>query len=274
MASTTNKSAVLTEWKKAYAQAVIEHLKPKGNILEIGFGHGFGAEMISKSNPKTHVIIESNLQIYENAKQWAAAHPSVKLVQGSWQTQLTSLGKFDAIYFHDYPQVEQDMLLMNFLSPENGRQTTEDAKKLIDQLESEISKVKVQFTNKDIEDFFKRASPSHSEQLPTFFKKLKENGNITEKQYQDYIKHIEKSDKKRGYQDVLLECLEICLKNNMNKGSRFSAFLNYPTSKYDDSQFFDRIITRSDIDYKEDQIAIKTSDRTREAIIMIVEKTS
>ena len=34
---------VMMEWEKPYMEACIDELKPKGNVLEIGFGMGYYA---------------------------------------------------------------------------------------------------------------------------------------------------------------------------------------------------------------------------------------
>ena len=68
-------------------------------------------------------------------------------------------------------------------------------------------------------------------ELPNFFKKLKEHGYITEKQYSQVMQkyHLEKEGLKdksalQKPEDTTFEFLDACLKQHMRKGSRFSSF--------------------------------------------------
>ncbi|MBA3284893.1 MAG: hypothetical protein H0U27_07520, partial [Nitrosopumilus sp.] len=120
-------------------------------------------------------------------------------------------------------------------------------------------------------------------ELPRFFTKLKDNGNITEEQFNLASKkykfsELEKQASEQGKssekKDGMLLFLEEALKNHMNKGARFSAFLNNQISKYEDTHFHDQIIANPQISYNEISVPIKASDKTREGLVMIVEKSS
>lgn len=284
------KLKTLFEWKRLYIEALIAALNPKGETLEIGFDLGFGAESIQKRHPKKHTIIESDPEIFDHAKQWANGRPNVAVLKGRWQDLLPNLGKFEAIFFNDYSHREQDLSLLNFLFPEDYRKKLAEAKKFISSFDDQIAELHLKFSNKDIEAFYQKMGKSNLKELPLFFKKLKENGNISNEQYETYMKKYklqsgagaakspegqvqkQSANKPPAKSDMLI-CLEECLKNHMAVGSRFSCFLNTPSSLYEDAQFFDAIITDPNIDYKEDTVTLKMSDKPRDALIVRVEKT-
>jgi hypothetical protein len=276
----TSREDIACEWKQKYTEALIDALKPSGNTLEIGFGKGFGAEAIQKHHPKALTIIEADQEVFEKAKKWGANRPNTTIIKGEWKEVLPKLNKFDAIFFNDYAHDEQEISIINFLFPEDARKSLEEAKKLIGMLEEQMVQSKSQFSDKEIEDFYKKVGQFYKYKLPFFFKRLKENGNITDSQYKNCVKKYQLDSQETGRKSPLsltdksemLECLELCLKNHMVGKSRFSCFLNNQISKYEDSDFFDRIITNPDIDYKESSISIKLADKPRDALIMIVEK--
>ena len=281
--SNEDQLKILLEWRKLYAEALIDALKPTENVLQIGFCHGFAAECIQKHHPKTHIIIEANPEVVEKATTWVNGRKNIKVIQGKWEDVLATIGSFETIFFHDYPSPDHDISIMNFLFPEHTLKASNEAKKLLSFLEEQMSKLTVKFTDQDIEDFYQKIGRSNPNEMPAFFKKLKDNKNISDIQYEKYKKYFDAKQHEQLMEpnpkeiikkaDNMLEFLEECLKNHMMKGSRFSAFLNSQKSKYEDSQFFDNIITNTDIDFQENFISIKTSDKTREALVILVEKS-
>lgn len=95
---------VMMEWEKPYMKALIDNLNPIGNVLEIGFGLGYSASNIQKKNITSHTIIEPDNTTIKICRDWASQqqHP-VTIIQGTWQEQLSNLGKFDSIFFDDAP---------------------------------------------------------------------------------------------------------------------------------------------------------------------------
>lgn len=278
------KLDILLDWKKAYIEKIINELKPKGNVLEIGFGLGFGANAIQSFKPQSHTIIESNPTVFAEVQKWADKKPHIKLVQGTWEATLPKLGKFDAIFFNDYP-LESDIGIMNFLFPEDFIQTTKEAKSILSQLEKEMTSIKTHFSDEEIENFIKKVTKDHKEEVPAFFENLKKNGNISNEQLDKFLKkyHFEQKNEEiknkaaasapaSHVSDPMLKCLEECLTRHMDKGNRFAIFLNGQVSKFEDAQFFEKIITNPDVEYKENSVSIKTNDKPRTGIIAIVEK--
>jgi hypothetical protein len=103
-----NNYQVMMEWEKPYMKSLIKNLKPKGDVLEIGFGLGYSANEIQKNKIKSHTIIESDLNVIKNLKMWAKKQKhKVIIVEGRWQNELNKLGKFDSIFFDDAPSKEE-----------------------------------------------------------------------------------------------------------------------------------------------------------------------
>ena len=105
-----DKLQVMMCWEKPLMQKCIDELNPtNGNVLEIGFGMGYSATQIQKYNPKSHTIIEVDENVITKAKIDLGFHPTlgkyqnINWVHGTWQEKLNKLGKFDYIFFDDYP---------------------------------------------------------------------------------------------------------------------------------------------------------------------------
>jgi hypothetical protein len=93
---------VMMEWEKPYMKKLVQHVEPKGDVLEIGFGLGYSATEIQKYNIKSHTIIEPT-QI-EELETWSKKQKcKVNIVKGYWQEVLETLGTFDTIFFDDAP---------------------------------------------------------------------------------------------------------------------------------------------------------------------------
>jgi hypothetical protein len=95
---------VMMEWEKPYMKKLIQHLKPKGDVLEIGFGLGYSANEIQNYNIKSHTIIEPEESVIKELEIWSKKQKNkIKIVKGYWQNVLHTLGKFDSIFFDDAP---------------------------------------------------------------------------------------------------------------------------------------------------------------------------
>ena len=101
----STQGQIMMEWEKPYMEASIDFLKPKGRVLEVGFGCGYSASQIMKYKPKSYTIIECDPIVIEKANIWRENYPDVKIhiVKGVWQEKLHILGSFDEIYFDDFP---------------------------------------------------------------------------------------------------------------------------------------------------------------------------
>ncbi|KDO20038.1 hypothetical protein SPRG_14186, partial [Saprolegnia parasitica CBS 223.65] len=103
---------VMMAWERDYMEQCVERLAitPASDVLEIGFGLGYSATKIMTYSPKTYTIIECDPVVIARIKAWAHSYSNVRIVQGTWQTQLPALPAFDCIFFDDYPlpQNERD----------------------------------------------------------------------------------------------------------------------------------------------------------------------
>lgn len=274
---------VMLQWKKLYIEALIDELHPFGDVLEVGFGHSYAADRIQTFKPKSHTIIENDPQLIKEARAWAKKHTNITVVEGTWQTKLTTLGTFDAIFFNDYP-IDTDLGMMNRTNPEEVAHTSSQAKELLSDYEKQISQMKMHYSDQEIEEFFQKTGQYNMDELPNFFSKLKERGFINDKQYNEVVKKyrlgkvIPQKDNIK-LPDNTFEFLDECLKSHMRKGSRFSSFSKDITSKYEDTRFFENIITNPFVDYNEKLIPIKVPKFSEhfkfdEALVMVVEKFS
>lgn len=281
-----NQLKIMLEWKRLYTEILIENLKPLGDVLEVGFGSGVAANCLQSYKPKKHTIIESNPQVYEEAKKWAQQNPNIVILQGRWEDALAKLGEFDVIFYNECSE-QYDAALINFLFPQDTTLTTSKAKDLLGALEKQMSQLKVNFSDQQIEDFYQQVGQFNLSELPKFLINLKDNGNISEAQYVKSVKKykidaikieqashadsLSMQSDKVSKPNEMLRFLEECLKGHLKKGGRFSCFLEMQTSLYEDTQFFENIITNPYVDYKETFMPIKMSDKTRNALVMTVE---
>lgn len=282
--SVEDKLKILTEWKKLYTEALINAMHPAGDVLQVGFGTDFAAEQIQKHHPKTHTIIESNPEAAEAAKKWASTKQNVNIIKDQWSHALPKLKTFDAVLFNEYP-LEYEIAILNYLFPEDTFKTSKEVKKLISSVEEHLSRLNLQFTDRDIEEFYHDIGQYHLNEMPAFFEKLKEHGNITKAQYDhaakkhhfDNLKKQAKEQKGQGSPEEqaatnMLSFLGECLKRHMNNNATFISFLDSQTSKYDNSKYYDNIISNPHIDYKETKVQIKTHDHPREGLIALIKK--
>ena len=101
----SNGEQVMMEWEKPYMEACIDFLKPKGDVLEIGFGMGYSATQIQKHKPKSYTILECDPVVIEKCKEWAKQYDNVTIIEARWQEVITTkrLGKYDEVFFDDFP---------------------------------------------------------------------------------------------------------------------------------------------------------------------------
>ena len=102
---THNNQQIMMEWEKPYMEECINVLKPKGDVLEIGFGCGYSATQIMKYCPKSYTIIECDDLVLEKLKEWCKNYPNIpiKIIKGRWENEIHKLGKFDEIFMDDFP---------------------------------------------------------------------------------------------------------------------------------------------------------------------------
>ena len=96
---------VMMEWEKPYMEACIDFLKPKGNVLEIGFGMGYSATAIQKYKPKSYTIVECDPTVIKKCKKWSKNYDNVTIIEAKWQELICTnrLGIYDEVFFDDFP---------------------------------------------------------------------------------------------------------------------------------------------------------------------------
>lgn len=271
----------IREWKKSYLEALVDKLQPFGDVLQIGFDLGFAAERIQSFRPKNHTIIEADAKIAEEAKKWASKHSNVTIIQNDWKKALSKLGTFDAIFFDDYA-LDDEMELMKRVSPDVLSQTSSQVKDLLKTLEEQLSKTKANFSDQEIAEFLKKVDKKYLQKLPRFFKKLKEKKHITEEQYKNTVKKYHLAEEQtelqpKGFaQSTVLEFLEKGLKH-LRKGGRFSCVFSDLTSKYEDSAFFEKIITNPELEFQEQLVTFNVPNFSKyykadAGLITLIEK--
>lgn len=274
----SHKIEALNEWKKLYEKELIDHLKPTGNVLQIGFEAGDAAEYIQSFHPKSHTIIESDPTALAQAKVWASKHPQVKIEAGAWEKVLRHLGEFDAIFFNQISSFEQGDFLKRFF-PEIAKESSQEGKTLLEKLQRKFESIKKKFTDQEIEVFYQQVGQFNLKDLPVFFSNLKNNGNITQKQFEGLLKkfHSEKNVHlpvtSEDESSSLIHFVEACAKKHLSKGGRITAFFGHTTSNYQDLFFVDKIASNSSLSYHEKIVKIHVPDiEVKDALLVLIQK--
>jgi hypothetical protein len=100
---------VMMEWERAYMErcvAALDIRRGADRVLEVGFGLAYSAAHVQRFGPRRHTIIECDEEVLQRADAFATAHPSVRVVRGTWQAALPALGEFDCVFFDDFPLPE------------------------------------------------------------------------------------------------------------------------------------------------------------------------
>lgn len=287
---------VMMEWEKPYMEACIDALKPKGDVLEIGFGMGYSATQIQKYHPKSHTIIEIDPTVIEQAKLWAKKYPHVKIVEGAWQEKLGKLGQFDIIFFDDYSPLSQDDVKKLQQNVQQSNELADVSKNMHETLETAMQSLgDIKFSDEQLKDFAHevlkkyQVTPAY---VLKFVNNLQEWGNITNAQKNKFAKEFEKEVKKQGTAkeeqpdiqlskqllgDRFIAFAEACLDAHMKKGARLSAYMGSPESKQQHPEFQKRILSRKDIRYSEKTIHVDVPANCRyfsgdKALVIVLEK--
>jgi protein-L-isoaspartate O-methyltransferase len=97
---------VMMEWERDYMNACVDKLEPYGNVLELGFGLGYSASRIQEHKVASYTAIECDPSIYKKALAWGEQYDNVRIVHDRWQNVISSVGKFDCIFFDTFePEV-------------------------------------------------------------------------------------------------------------------------------------------------------------------------
>ena len=107
-----NSFQVMMEWEKPYMEACVDMLKPRGHVLEIGFGFGYSADQFQKYNIESHTIIECDPNVLERCREWAKDYDNVKIIKATWQEALEMdiLEVYDTVFIDDHKSVQVKLL--------------------------------------------------------------------------------------------------------------------------------------------------------------------
>lgn len=288
---------VMMEWEKPYMEACIETLKPTGDVLEIGFGLGYSATAIQKFHPKSHTIIECDANVLKKAKAWAKQYPNVTILEGTWQEILPTLGKFDSVFFDDYSPFSQEEIEQLKKDTENYQKLTNETDSLRDSITQLLQNFRnIKFSDEDLTKFtgHLKAKPNvNNQQVREFIENLEKQGNITKKQADSFLKTLPKESaakkstvdspetiewvNKKKLGDRFITFVEQCLDKHMRPKAHLSAYMDSPETKAKNVEFQKRILSRSDINYEEKTIAVKTAPNCTyfqgdKALVMLVIK--
>lgn len=73
------------------------------DVLEIGFGCGYSAACIQSYKPRSHTIVECSVAVLKRLHRWAEGKRGIVIIEGTWQDAMPLLGRFDALFFDDFP---------------------------------------------------------------------------------------------------------------------------------------------------------------------------
>jgi hypothetical protein len=289
---------VMMEWERPYMEACIETLKPKGDVLEIGFGLGYSANAIQKHKPKSHTIIESDPQVIAKAKEWAKSHPNTKILTGRWQELLPEIGFFDTIFFDDY-------MPLNPAEAKQVEQETQESTKMlqkIDSLKAQLSKALqrfegVKFSDADLKNFLTKVMKqpdTNIQDVISFADTMVKLGNITPQQKEAFLKELKPAQQGRqpsrpsldplanlNHKDILrdhlIDFIELCLNDHMKPGAKLSAYIGNPESKKKNKEFERKILSRKDVRYTEKEMPITVAPNCdyysgNKALIILIER--
>ncbi|NDD58662.1 MAG: class I SAM-dependent methyltransferase [Chlamydiae bacterium] len=289
-----DKFQVMMAWEKPYMEACIDALQPFGDVLEIGFGCGYSASHIQTYFPKSHTIIEFHPEVIKKANDWASHYPSVHLVEDTWQNALSSLGVFDAIFFDDYPLESEETLFRWKQEQESSASILQQGDLLLRKIHEMIPSLSgIKYAEEEVWAFLWQLQKKDPKEILFFINGLVSAEHIKATERSRLIERLFKAGfltnedvlnskdvppytfNKKG--DRLFMFLEKCLSSHMRRGSRFSCYLNNPTSKYQDKFWFEKIITNPFLDYEERIIHVEVPEHCdyyphQEALVITITK--
>jgi hypothetical protein len=252
--------------EREYTALAISALKPIGHVLEVGFGDGYAAEQIQRFTPLSHTIVAPCKDSASKARGWAKSFSGITVIEGAWETLLSDLGEFDAIFFNDPPlKIQLEGIRALAESGLDKNKIDQMVQKLQQQL---AAYAHVRFSKSDFDDFYATHGKDHISKIPTFLQQLKQNGQLSDETHRDICECYQLPQETYVGSDPLLDFLRICLDRHMKSGSRFAALTPLPISNYESPRFFDQIITNPYITYFEELIPLGSE----KVLVMTVEK--
>lgn len=260
----------MKELEKLYIQALVQHSKPNGDVLEIGFFKPSVLE-IRKFHPKSHTVIEADPQTAKKAKSLS----DLTLIENDWETAGNLLKDYDTIIINGYPFASSANSKLAITDLQFARGLLEEEKKIVKMVEETLPNLStIKYTDADLDVFLAEIGNGQAEDIVRFLQSLTQNGQISPIQYQDCLERHQLVKGKAAISsfwknpDSFLEFLSLYTQRMLRKGGRLFCYIDKNSSKYDDPEFFNQIITNPALKYEEKLIAVNSS----EAIIMMIQR--
>jgi guanidinoacetate N-methyltransferase len=102
---------VMQAWERPMMTRMAQGICTAGcSVLEIGFGMGISAQEIQAMRPRKHVIVESNPEIAELARNWSAGmEANIEIQESRWENVDFAGEVFDGVLFDAYPSDEEEV---------------------------------------------------------------------------------------------------------------------------------------------------------------------
>ncbi len=158
--------------------ALLRSTGSRGSILQIGFDTRVLAACIQAHQPARLTLIETDPLKAEEAIQWVKDHPTVTILQGTWQTLLPELGMFDLIVVSKECGAKT---LADFSSQDAVQASSllKKEKELRDWVEEKIPQLaEMRYSDCDLETFLQNIEPSQKKQAAYFLSQLKREGRF------------------------------------------------------------------------------------------------
>ena len=275
-------------WEEELMKECVGMLGPKGDVLEVGFGSGFGANEIQAVAPKSHTIVESHKGVADRARFWADGFKGTKIVEGPWQKNLASLGKYDAIFIDDYPLEQETGIISSPALPHSEVDRSKEAS-----LQSQVNEVaplaKMKISKTDIETMLAGAEAMEPEYLLNFLYEMRKTGVLNDAdlsyafekgiamgKFSKEVCETFKAEQLAGHDyNRLFTFMNECVKDHLNAGGVIVTYLDDPSFKKKNPELFK--IAGATVTEK--MVAVKRPEHnlffpTNQALILKVQKVA
>jgi len=253
-----------------FLKALIDYAKPKLTILEIGFSGSASTEYLHSKYPSNkHVIVEPHAEKVVEAKKLTKGIDNLEVIQADIKDIFPSLGKFDLILINGFPfEVEENM----FLTAEQLKQAQEVLKEIKDFRKEHQKELDViesyKYEDKDLEAFIEAIPKDKNLQIMRFLLQLQEKHQISSEQYNRLVAKYQ--FKTKEYRHPLLDFqndpssfitfVSESINNHLNAEGKIICYLSRNDSKFNDPQFFEKVIAEEGIQYQEESLNIPVEE--------------
>jgi protein-L-isoaspartate O-methyltransferase len=160
------KTIVRMTWEQHYLEALIDHLNPAGEVLEIGFALGYSSAHIQTFLPKHHTIIEPDLEIAVKASKWAGHNPAITVIHDTWENALPRLGIFDTVFFND---IDLELEAQKAQILDTGNMIIKKGQELIAHVKMQLPQIiNIKYTDFELDAFFSQVRQFQPPEMANF----------------------------------------------------------------------------------------------------------